>query len=115
MSSLTQGCIIRANVFDQRGRNPKVRPLVVVTATSELTSSSSFFAVAIAGRFSEPLADDEVMLPWHRDGLSRTRLCKPCVANCSWLCEIKEEDVVEIKGVVPPVQMEKIVEIVREL
>ena len=114
MFDLAQGCIIRAKVVDQWGRNPKCRPLVIVTATSEIRSGTPFVAVAITGQFSQPPASDEVMLPWHRHVMARTRLRKPSVAKCSWLCEITHEDVVEVKGCVPRSQMEQIIERVRE-
>ena len=108
MPLLTQGQIIRAEVRDQRGRNPKIRPLVIITSTPELQSSDPFYAVAITGRFEDPPAEDEVLLPWHRNGLAKTRLRKPCVAKCSWICEIRKDGVVEVKGFVPRECMEEI-------
>jgi hypothetical protein len=115
VSHLAQGHIARAKVFDQQGGNPKVRPRVVVTATSEIPSQDALVAVAITGRFSDPLADDEVILPWHPEGRVRTRLRKSCLAKCSWLCQIRKEDTVATKGTVPRAQMEKIIGILRDL
>jgi mRNA-degrading endonuclease toxin of MazEF toxin-antitoxin module len=105
---ILQGSIVRARVLDPAGENPKLRPLVVVTVNSEIAKSETLFAVAITGDFSEPLAAEEVALPWHPRGASRTRLTKPCVAKCSWLCELKAADVVEIRGHVPAAQLEDI-------
>lgn len=115
MPLLTQGQIIRAKVRDQQGRNPKIRPLVIVSPTPDLRSGGVFVAVAITGQFTEPVAEDEVLLPWHPKGLAATRLRKPSIAKCSWLCEIQKEDVIEIKGTVPRSQMEQIIAYVRTM
>jgi hypothetical protein len=88
--------------------NPKVRPLVIVTANSEIRQSSQIVAVAITGDFDDPLTPDEIALPWHPQGTSRTRLTKPCVAKCNWLCEVKTEDVIEVRGHVPAAQLQAI-------
>jgi len=104
-----QGCIIRAKVCDPQGGNPKIRPLVVVTATEEVASTDFLVGVAVTSIFHTPLQDDEVSLPWHATGAAKTSLVKPCVAKCSWLCEIKNESVVEVKGSVPSAQMAKII------
>ena len=105
MPRILQGSIIRANVLDPAGQNPKVRPLVVVTANSEIGKAPTLFAVAITGEFGDPLGADEVVLPWHPRGTSRTRLTKPCVAKCSWICELAATDVVEVRGHVPAAEL----------
>ncbi len=110
MSKLHQGRIVRAKVCDPTGGNPKVRPLVVVSADSEMAAGSPLVAVAITSSFGDPLRENEVSLSWHRDGLSRTKLRKPCVAKCSWLCKIDIVDIVDFQGVVPPDQLELIIE-----
>lgn len=109
MASLIQGTIVLANVRDPQGGNPKTRPLVLVDSTSAIRRNEVVVAVAITSQFSEPLADDAVLLPWHPQGLVRTRLRKPSVAKCSWMCEVRKSDVLEVKGCVPPSVMEKII------
>jgi hypothetical protein len=71
--------------------------------------------VAITGEFVEPVAEDEVLLPWHPGGKPRTGLRKPSVAKCSWLCQIRRTDVIEVKGHVPQAQMEQILAYVRAM
>ena len=110
MTGLSQGRIILAKVADPQGGNTKIRPLVVITATSEIYASDSFVAVAITGTFSEPLAWDKVKLPWHPRGLARTKLRKECVAVCSWTCEIRHSDVDELKGTVPSAELREIID-----
>jgi mRNA-degrading endonuclease toxin of MazEF toxin-antitoxin module len=95
---LKQGSIVQARVYDPQGQNPKVRPLVVITPTPEIGAAAQFVAVAISGRFSTPLADDEVPLPYHPAGKANSGLRKPCVAKCSWLVTLAQADVVAEKG-----------------
>jgi hypothetical protein len=66
------------------------------------------FAVAITGVFSDPPAADEVPLPWHPNGASRTNLVKPCVAKCSWICELQTNAVLEVRGHAPAAQLKSI-------
>ena len=109
MPPLGQGQIVRAEVCDPQGGHRKLRPLVIVTATSEISDQEPLVGVAITSRFSEPLQDDEALLPWHPAGNVRTKLRKPCVAKCSWLCQIIVTEVVEQRGIVPREQMQEIV------
>jgi mRNA-degrading endonuclease toxin of MazEF toxin-antitoxin module len=95
---LRQGSIVLAWIADPQGRNPKARPLVVITPTIEILTSKQLVAVAITGHFSQPLAADEVALPYHPGGRASTGLRKPCVAKCSWLVTIQADDVLEPKG-----------------
>ncbi|MCH7751880.1 MAG: type II toxin-antitoxin system PemK/MazF family toxin [Planctomycetes bacterium] len=110
-----QGCIVRAEVRDPQGGNPKIRPLVIVTATEEITACDTVVGTAITSVFSEPLQVDEVALPWHASGFARTSLTKPCVAKCSWLCEIAKGRIIETKGSVLSAQMKEIIEKVKSL
>lgn len=109
MLPLAQGQIVQAEVADPQGGNRKFRPLVIVTATSELSDQEPLVAVAITTRFGAPLQDDEVLLPWHPAGIVRTKLRKPCVAKCRWLCQVAVTEVIEQRGVVPREQMQQII------
>jgi mRNA-degrading endonuclease toxin of MazEF toxin-antitoxin module len=98
---LRQGSVVLASVTDPQGHNPKVRPLVVLTPTPEIAASNALVAVAITGQFANPLAPDEIALPYHPGGRAGTGLRKPCVAKCSSLVTIQSVDVLELKGFVP--------------
>lgn len=95
---LRQGSIVRASVNDPQGGNAKLRPLVVLTPTSEIADDALVVAAAITSQFSDPLAEDEVALPYHPAGRASTGLTKPCVAKCSWLVAIRPADVIEQRG-----------------
>lgn len=99
---LKRGQIVLVEVLDPQGRNPKIRPALIVTATEAIKPGEPFQVVAITGQVPRPLPEDCVALPYVNDvrGHPRTLLKKPSVAKCSWLEEVREEDVRECKGVV---------------
>jgi hypothetical protein len=103
-----QGSVIRARVFDPQGRNPKVRPLVIVTPTAEIPRAAELVAIAITGEFATPLAPDEVELPYHPGGRAGSGLKKQCVAKCRWQCRIKPVDIIERKGYLGVAKVEEI-------
>ena len=74
---LKQGSIIRAWVADPQGSNPKVRPLIIVTPTHEIASAQAIVAVVVTGVFSDPLAAEEVPLPYHPAREASGGLTKP--------------------------------------
>ncbi len=53
-----RGQIVKAEVLDPQGGNPKCRPLVIVTATEDIKPNQPFLAVAITGSPANPLPDD---------------------------------------------------------
>lgn len=112
MATLEQGRIVWAELPSSDGTTKKRRPAVIVTRTSEIVASKPFEVVSASTKFSEPLPDDQVHLPWHRDGKVRTQLRQPTVAVCSWACEILETDILQYGGVVPPKVMLEIIDII---
>jgi mRNA-degrading endonuclease toxin of MazEF toxin-antitoxin module len=97
----SQGRIIEAYVLDQQNRNPKHRPLVIVTPTDEIAEGDPFLAVAITGTLPDPLTDEYVILPYHPNGQSKTGLKKKCAAKCDWVVALSHDDITRYIGVVP--------------
>ena len=50
MATLGRGSIIWAIVADPQGRNPKVRPLVVLTSTADIQPAGKVQCVAITSQ-----------------------------------------------------------------
>jgi hypothetical protein len=112
---LKQGSVVEVLVSDPQGKNAKLRPLIVVSPTADLSADPDFFAVAVTGRFTEPLKPDEVRLPYHPAGLAKSGLRKACVAKCSWLVRIQPADVVKQSGFLGAETMTAILRKVGEL
>lgn len=112
---LVQGAIIRAEVLDPAGKNPKIRPLIVTSPSASISQLAEITTVAISSTFAEPIQPDEVRLPWHPRGNVQTRLIKPCVAKCGWQPIVPKSAILEIKGYVPRPQLQRILDIVAQL
>jgi len=110
--SLRQGQVVRARVYDPQGRNPKIRPLVIVSPNQDIRGDAPLLTVAVTSRFTEPLSADEVELPWHPLGQAHSGLTVRCVAKCRWMVKIRSEDVMAVKGFLPKAALEQIIRII---
>lgn len=113
---LAQGSIIEASVLDTQGRNPKRRPLVIISPTEQIQDGEPFYCAAITGSLPTILPDDHVLIPYSNSGRHPyTGLSKRCAAVCSWAVRVKPEDVIEIRGTVPTKQLQTIINKIAEM
>ena len=115
MPPLQQGRIVWVEIHDPAGRNPKLRPAVVLSQMDSLPAGEPFVAVAVTSTLPDPLTPFMVELPWHRKGHPRTRLNRRCAAVCNWLLEITVGQVRDTAGIVPDPQLNDILQRVRDL
>lgn len=108
---LQQGQLCRARITPQRGE-PKLRPIILVTRNEEIGAPTLEF-VAVSSTFTEPLADDQIELPWERSGNCATGLRRRSVAVCSWLDRINRDEIQEVIGIVPPPILHRILDCLR--
>lgn len=94
------GSVVWVELADANGFR-KVRPAVVVSATTDIAAGQPVRVVAITTRLPTPLPDDHVLLPWDRQGKARSGLRRKCAAVATWLAEIPLSDVREIVGFLP--------------
>jgi mRNA-degrading endonuclease toxin of MazEF toxin-antitoxin module len=75
---LERGHIVATEVLDPQHRNPKVRPVVIVTPTPDIEAGLPCFGVAITGQLPKPLSNEFVLLPFQTGprGHPRTGLKK---------------------------------------
>jgi hypothetical protein len=106
---LRQGDIVWADVPDPRGAR-KIRPLVIITADSDMLLDKPVVGVALTTTIPDPAPADYVELPWFPKGHPTTGLTKRSAAVCSWLVELKPTDVRQVKGSVPTLILETILE-----
>lgn len=112
---LHQGRIVWAELLDPQGRNPKVRPAVIITTTPEIRPNGEVVVVAVTTQPDMAPAEVCVELPWQRGGHPRTKLNQRNVAVCTWLVTIPMAEIESVGGVVPLAQMSRIIEIVRAI
>lgn len=102
MSSPHQGRIVWVAVLDSMGRNPKTRPVVIIATPDDIAAGGEMLAVAITTSIPDPVPPECVELPWSRPRHPRTGLNQRCAANCSWVVQVRQEDIQEYLGIVPP-------------
>ena len=95
------GTVVWAELEDANGYC-KVRPVVVITPTADITAGKPVRVVAITTRLPDPLPDDHVLLPWDRQGKARSGLRRRCAAVASWQVEIPVGDVQQVAGILTP-------------
>jgi hypothetical protein len=113
-SKLVPGLIVRAVVPDQAGRNPKARPVVLLSGEEDTPADAPLVAVAISSTLPTPLPDHYVVLPWHPAGHRRTGLKKKCAAVCNWFAKVQRSEALQVMGRVPDPQFEQIRQKVRD-
>jgi hypothetical protein len=111
---LSQGQIVEVEITDPRGQNKKPRPVVILTATRELSLADEFVVAAISSSFVEPLPPDSILLPWSPDGRAKSGLTKPSVAKCRWLRRVTRKDIISLRGCLPAMVMRDIMRAVQE-
>lgn len=99
---LTFGHIVLVTVSDLAGRNPKCRPVVVISESNCTdTNENQYLCVAVTSTFTRPLDDTMVLLPWNANrSQARSGLDRECVAKCDWLLEVRESAIERVIGYV---------------
>jgi PemK-like, MazF-like toxin of type II toxin-antitoxin system len=116
MQTLIQGRIVWATVPDPQGRNPKDRPLVIMTENpKDASENDDLIVVAVTTQAHEAPPEHCVALPWSRSPGCATKLTGPSVAVCSWLCQIKRSEVRKIGGLVNDKVLQEILSKIAEL
>jgi len=93
--------VLVRQVPDKQGGNLKDRFVVLVKDYKD--GDAEILGVAITGSFNLPLPSTSVKMPFRKDGNCKTRLNKPCIADCTWR-------VVATPGFTPPIELAKILQ-----
>lgn len=103
-----------ASIPDPRGGNTKLRPIVIVTDTSEIVLDAEIVGVAITTTYPQPPDRRHVELPWARHRHPATGLARRSAAVCDWLVKLRPSQVLEIKGYVPQLALLEVLCRIRE-
>jgi mRNA-degrading endonuclease toxin of MazEF toxin-antitoxin module len=95
------GDIVWVRMVDPNGVNEKVRPVVVLTSSGEISAGSPVVGATVTTTLPTPLTDDYVELPWQPQGKVKTGLKRRCAVLCTWLVPIDPDQIEEIRGRVP--------------
>src|SRR5262245_41000781 len=87
MSTPSRGRIVWVELLDPQGKNPKVRPAVILTPNEEIVAGTITVA-AISTQLDMAPADRQVLLPYHHQGHPRTGLREKCAAVADWLATV---------------------------
>src|SRR5688500_13560628 len=101
-SPFQQGQIVWATVPDPRGGNEKTRPVVIVTATADISAAGDVQVVAVTTLTGQAPFSETVELPSSPAGHPQTKLKKPCEVVCSWVVSVPVANLRDSGGVVPP-------------
>jgi mRNA-degrading endonuclease toxin of MazEF toxin-antitoxin module len=115
MADLKRGRIVWVELRDPQGRNPKVRPAVVLTPTTEIRDDGHVQVAAITGETATAPENESVPLPWLGTGHPKTGLSKPSVAVASWVLSVPVTSITSVKGMVPHREMLELLGKVAEL
>ncbi len=113
MPSLVQGRIVRADVPDPQGRNPKNRRCVVITANDKITAGGRILIVGVTSELKQSPADHYVILQ-HGDRCW-TGLTEPSGALCTWTIELPIQNVQITPNFLRPEYTERILATIRAL
>lgn len=86
--------------LDEHGRNPKKRPVVILTSTEEITDEDEVVGVAVTHTLPPDISGSAVFvaLPWNSRGTTRTGLTKRSAAKCDWLVIFHIDQVDALSG-----------------
>ena len=83
MPSLAQGRIVWLQVEDPQGRNPKIRPVIIVDfEPNKIPEHEPLHGVCVTHQIGTAPHKDCVAVPWHRSGNVKTRLKEQSEAVC---------------------------------
>jgi hypothetical protein len=100
MENLKQGSIVYVKVLDLQGKNPKRRPVVVLSPPDQVKPGEPFIGVAVSTRPQDPLPPECVRLPSNRQKHGSSGLSERCVAVCNWPVQFYAEDIEEARGMI---------------
>ena len=115
MSGLRQGRLVWVELFDPQGRNPKIRPAVVLSATDDSSPDASVWVAAITKQIDTIPDGFAVPLPWMQQGHPETKLKEPCAVACHWVAAVPVTAIQRVSGRVPDRLMIEVLAAVNQL
>jgi hypothetical protein len=111
--ALRQGTILYVYVLDRQGKNPKRRPVILLTPPDQVPEGEPLIGVVVSTQPKDPLPDECVRLPSNRQKQGSSRLPERCTAVCNWAVQFYPEQIEEVGGMIYGELLFEIIEKVR--
>ncbi len=109
MTALFQGRIVWCLVPDQQGRNPKIRPVVILTPDPQKkTAEELVLGVCVTHEIGQSPKEDCVPVPWKLDGNVSTKLKVQSEAVCTWAVRFTKDEIRSVGGFLKPKDLEEV-------
>ena len=107
------GDIVEVELLDPNGKNPKRRPVRIVSTAEEIGSSAMLNVAAISSSVPDPLPPDFVELPFANPGNQhcRTGLFRRSVVKCHWLDLIHRDRILRRLEFAPGAELRQVASI----
>ena len=100
-------------MLDPRGQNPKTRPAMILTPSSEIAQSEILVVAAItSSNIPAELPEELIDLPFADRGRCKTGLTRRSVVVCTWLEEIPKARILKKLGGAPGTHIERVAQVV---
>ena len=109
MSTPCFGRVVWATILDSQGRNPKRRPLIILTPTESITADATVFVVGVSTKFDRDAPEAQTELPFDPRGASRSGLRERCWAVSTWVVEVAVSAIESYAGTIPGLVMAEII------
>jgi hypothetical protein len=100
VSTLRQGSIVYTVVLNSQGRDPKRRPVVLITPPEQVPAGEPLIGVAISTKPKDPLPAECVRIPSNRRRQGSSQLPERSAAVCNWAVKFYEKDIEDVGGMV---------------
>lgn len=95
------GSLAWATVLDEQGRNPKLRPVLVITDPKEIQPEGTVVVACITTTIKDPIPPHIFIIPFDRKGHACTKLRSRSAVNAKWLHEVAYKDLQPPVGFIP--------------
>ena len=92
---LCQGRIVWVWLANPQGKDPKQRPIVILTPDEQIETSEQLYGIVCSHSHAAitPRPDYYIPLSWNQTGTTKTKLRKETVALCNWPAAFNKFDV----------------------
>ncbi len=116
MASLIQGRIVWLKVVDPQGRNPKIRPVIIIDyEPNKIPDDQPLHGICVTHEIGISPREDCVPVPWNVSGNVLTKLTKESEAVCTWQVSFTRSEIEKTGGLLRATDTDKLLDKLREI